>query len=101
VWTHHRLHEGEELAGLHGEGRGYSGDVPNHGVDLRGLDALKALQVDGSPLGELGLGQLPFQPEPPHIRRDPGERGVQQVVVHRGALLSTATPKNGRSAVFR
>ncbi len=91
----------EELAGLDPQGRSQGGDVPDPSVDLRGLDALEVPEVHRGPLGELGLGQLPLQPEPPHVRRDPGERGVQQVVVHRGAVPSTTTPKNGRSAVFR
>ncbi len=95
------FHESKKLAGLHAEGRGEGGDVPNPSVDLRGLDALEVPEVYGGPFSELGLGQLPLQPEPPHVRRDPCERGVQQVGVHRGALPSTATAKNGRSAVFR
>ncbi len=61
------FHEDEEFAGFDAEGSGQGGNVPNPGVDLRGLDALEAPKVDGGPLGEIGLGQLPLQPEPLHV----------------------------------
>lgn len=76
------FHGGEELAGFNPQSRGQGRDVPNPGVDLRGLDALKVPKVNGGPLGELGLGDPLVQPEPPHVRRDPREGGVQQVFVH-------------------
>jgi len=101
VWTDGGFHGGEELAGFDPQGRSQGGDVPNPGVDLRGLDALEVPKVNGGPLGQIGLGQLPLQPEPPHVRRDPHEGGVQQVFVHPRALPSAEVPKNGQSAVFR